>query len=66
MYGIDDPGEMAPEARFREVAAILAKGLLRLATRGEISRHAAKEMEAEEGPAEAGSGRDETSPFVEK
>ncbi|MEW6440827.1 MAG: hypothetical protein AB1640_07795 [bacterium] len=49
MYGTDDPGEMAPEARFREVAAILAKGLLRLATQGEVLRHVAKETEAVDG-----------------
>ncbi len=29
MYHIDDPAEMTPEERLREVAEILAKGFLR-------------------------------------
>jgi hypothetical protein len=33
MYHIDDPEEMTPEERFKEVAAILAKGLLRMKKR---------------------------------
>ncbi|MEW5980370.1 MAG: hypothetical protein AB1898_31670 [Acidobacteriota bacterium] len=61
MYGTDDPEEMAPEACFREVAAILAKGLLRMATGGEILRHVANETEAEDSSVLAGSGTDETS-----
>ena len=34
MYHIEDPEEMTPEERFKEVAAILAKGFLRLKRRG--------------------------------
>ncbi len=30
MYHVDDPEKMTPEERFREVAAILAKGFLRM------------------------------------
>jgi hypothetical protein len=33
MYHIEDPEEMTPEERFQEVAAILAKGFLRLKRR---------------------------------
>ncbi|MEW6444114.1 MAG: hypothetical protein AB1640_24480 [bacterium] len=50
MYGTDDLGEMTPEARFMEVAAILAKGLLCLATQAEILRNVAKETEAADVP----------------
>ena len=33
MYSIDDPREMTPEERFKEVSAILAAGYLRLKKR---------------------------------
>ena len=33
MYNIDDPKEMTPEERFKEVSAILAAGYLRLKKR---------------------------------
>ncbi len=69
MYHIDDPAEMTPEERFREVAALLAKGFLHLKSRPAALCHPQAEPGESldsEGKTPRNSEQETPSPFTEK